>query len=100
MLNSASRSRSEVGRTAFDFGPANGRERSLPPTTRIILALAAMDAVRRNDRDDVSSCHFGRARQCAGRNPEAVEIGVSGVRARALSPAPRNDADGSSAPRR
>src|SRR5512143_3309755 len=99
MLNKASRSRSEVGRTAFDFGPASGRERSLPPTTRIILALilalAAMGAVRRNDRDDVSSCHSGRARQCAGRNPEAAEIRVSGVRARALLPAPRNDGDGS-----
>jgi hypothetical protein len=35
MLNKASRNRSDVGRTVFDFGPASGRERSFPPTTRI-----------------------------------------------------------------
>ena len=39
MLNKASRSRSDVGRTAFDFGPASGRERSFPPTTRISSGL-------------------------------------------------------------
>src|SRR5262245_6214267 len=48
MLNSASRSRSLVGRTASDFGPLSGRERSLPPTTRIILA--STDAGRPNGR--------------------------------------------------
>src|SRR5215831_16063974 len=37
ILNSASRNRSLVGRTESDFGLAIGRERSLPPTTRIIL---------------------------------------------------------------
>jgi hypothetical protein len=37
MLNKDSRSRSAVGRSESDFGPAIGRERNLPPTTRIML---------------------------------------------------------------
>src|SRR6478736_6139681 len=57
MLNKASRRRSVVGRTAWVFGPASGRERSLPPTTRIILASAATGAARWNGRGGgVFSC--------------------------------------------
>src|SRR5262249_53138327 len=41
-----SRRRSVVGRTVAVFGPASARERSFPPTTRIILVSAAMDAGR------------------------------------------------------
>src|SRR5207342_1431482 len=46
MLNKASRSRSDVGRTAFDFGPASERERSFPPTTRISVVSDISAAAR------------------------------------------------------
>ena len=48
MLNSASRSRSLVGRTASDFGPSAGASELAPDDTHY---LASMDAVRRNGRD-------------------------------------------------
>src|SRR5260221_11568187 len=80
MLNSASRSRSVVGRTVSDFGPTIGRERRLPPTTRIILTLVATDAARRSGRDDVFYFHCGHGRQPAGR----ALCGVRDRRRRAL----------------
>src|SRR6185295_5957286 len=55
ILNKASRSLSLVGRTESDFGPAMGRERSLPPTTRTILV--SMGAARPNGRGGACFCH-------------------------------------------
>src|SRR5512132_3700685 len=77
MLNKASRSRSVVGRTASVFGLASGRERNLPPTTRIILTLAAKGVARPNGHGGGVCCHF-----------EATEFLVSGIQARGRSPAP------------
>src|SRR5262245_18690116 len=62
MLNKASRSRSDVGRTSFDFGPARGRERNFPPTTPISEISDTSAAAHPNDHGGgESSCRCGGA---------------------------------------
>ena len=50
---------------AFDFGPASGRERNLPPTTRISAVSDVWAAGRPSGRGGAeSSCRCGRAPCC------------------------------------